>query len=87
MDMVGVRMHSKQHFITFAVNKMLREFLRYLECQFVIKFPVIIGVERDRHLVREYRVRLMLAITFSVKFSRNENVIRKVLSVTAERGV
>ena len=45
MNMVGVGMHCEQHFITFAVNEMLGEILRYLECQFVIKFPVIIGVE------------------------------------------
>ena len=45
VDMVGVDMHREQHFVTFAVNEMLREFLRDLECQFVIKFPVVVGVE------------------------------------------
>ena len=80
-------MNREQNLVTFAVNKMLREFLRDLECQFVIKFPVIVGVKRDRHFVSEYRVRLVLAITFSVKFARNENVIRKVVPVTAECGI
>ena len=45
VDMVGVRMHCKQHFVTFAVNEMLREFLCDLECKFMIQLSVIIGVE------------------------------------------
>ena len=87
MNVIGICMHRKQHFVAFAVNKMLCEILCYLECQLIIQLPVVIGVKRDRHLVREYRVRLVLAITFSVKFSSNKNVISKVVPVAAERGV
>ena len=45
VNMLGVRMHSEQYFITFAVNEMLREFLRYLERKFMIQFSVVIGME------------------------------------------
>ena len=87
MNMVGIGMHCEHHLITFAVNEMLREILRDFECQFIIEFSVVVGVKRDRHLVREYSVRLVLAITFSVKFSRDENIVRKIISVAAKRGV
>jgi|GEM_PF-4932858 len=62
VNMLGVRMHSEQYFITFAVNEMLREILRDLECQLIIQLPVVIEMKRDRHFVRKYCVRFQLAV-------------------------
>ena len=45
VNMLGVRMHREHHLVAFAVNEMLREFLRYLERKFMIHFPVVIGVK------------------------------------------
>ena len=85
VNMVGIYMHRKKHLVTLAVNKMLREILRYFKRGLVI--DVIQRVKRDRHFVREYRVILVLRVAFAVQLSCDEYIVRKVLPIAAERGV
>ena len=83
--MVGIYMNREQNFITLTMDKMLREIPRYLKRRFVI--DVIHWVKRDRHLVREYRILLVLRVAFTVQLSCNEYPISEVLTVAAEGGV
>ncbi len=85
MNMVGVGMHREQHLEALAVYEMLREILRDLESCLVI--DVIQRVKRDRHFMRKDRVLLVLRVAFPVQLAGDENIVRKVLTVAAERGV
>ena len=85
MNMVGVCMHREQHFIALAVNEMLRKILCYFKRGLVI--DVIQRVKRDRHLVREYRILLVLRVTFTVQFPRDKYPVCEILTVAAEGGV
>ena len=85
MNMVGVCMHREQHFIALAVNEMLRKIPCYFKRGLVI--DVIQRVKRDRHLVREYRILLVLRATFTVQFPRDKYPVCEILTVAAEGGV
>ena len=85
MDMISIGMHSEQHFKTFAMNKVLSEILCNLESCLVI--DIIQRVKRDRHLVREDSVVLVLRVAFPVQLARDQNSIREILTVAAEGGV
>ena len=85
VNMVGVCMQREQHFIALAMNKVLREILRYFKRGLVI--DIIQRVKRDRHFVRKYRVFLVLRVAFSVQLASDQNPVCEVFTVAAEGGV
>ena len=84
MNMVGIRMNCKQHFISFAPKELSCKLLCHLICFCVTQFIVVFWMNGNGYFLCQNLFRLVSWIFLLVHFSCNNQTVSKIITITAK---